>query len=331
MAQTATIEQHPTRRTGLVRSAVLFVAIGALLYFGVYAFSERLLYRTGDSNPFFKIETSETRDFDWVILGASHAMPLDFADFNAVMERDTGLKILNLAGPGTGPLYNSFVLEHFIREHKTRNVLYVLDSFAFYDRSWNEDRFSDAKLLSRTPFDPALAQEFVRYTLTGGVDPRALLDYVSGFSKINNRDRFKQDIWEGEAQFDRSYRPSSAADAKRIAYLYPRPSPDPKALAYYLGILDRILTLTSENGAAVTVIKPPVPPQFYRKLPNEAVFDAAVSGLLARRGVTFYDYSQAIPEPRLYFDTDHLNHDGLEQFFAQYLKPVLWAARPSTS
>ena len=117
-------------------------------------------------------ETARAEDYDWVILGASHAMTLDFADFNAVMESDTGLRILNLAGPGTGPLYNEFVLAHFFRELRMRNVLYVLDSFAFYDRTRNEERFSDTKLLSRTPFDLALAQDFVRSTLVDGVEPQ---------------------------------------------------------------------------------------------------------------------------------------------------------------
>src|ERR1019366_1023224 len=97
------------------KSALLFVAIGLLLYAGVFVAIERLLLRNGHSNPFFKIATAEARDYDWVILGASHAMPFDFADFNALMQRETGLRILNLAAQGTGPLYNRFVIEHFLR------------------------------------------------------------------------------------------------------------------------------------------------------------------------------------------------------------------------
>jgi hypothetical protein len=89
--------------------------------------------------------TAQYRTVDWVILGASHAMPLDFADFNAQMERETRLRILNLAAPDAGPLYNRFVLEDFLRAHRARNLLYVVDSFAFYSRTWNEDRFADAK------------------------------------------------------------------------------------------------------------------------------------------------------------------------------------------
>ena len=173
--------------------------------------TERLLLRNGHSNPFFKIATAETRDYDWVILGASHAMTLDFGDFNALMQRETGLRILNLAAQGTGPLYNRFVLEHFLRAHRTRNLLYVVDSFAFTSRAWNEDRFADAKLIRGTPFAPAIAWRLGSYVRRDGVDPRALLDYLSGFSKINNRDRFQRDAWEGEAQFDRVYRSSATA------------------------------------------------------------------------------------------------------------------------
>jgi len=111
----------------LVKSALLFVAIGLALYAGVYGAAERLMLQTGRSNPFFKIATAPDRTLDWVILGASHAMPLDFADFNAQMQRQTQRQIINLAAPGAGPLYNRFVLEHFLRAHQTRNLLYVVD------------------------------------------------------------------------------------------------------------------------------------------------------------------------------------------------------------
>ena len=41
------------------KSALLFVAIGLLLYAGVFVATERLLLRNGHSNPFFKIATAE--------------------------------------------------------------------------------------------------------------------------------------------------------------------------------------------------------------------------------------------------------------------------------
>lgn len=308
---------------GLVRTALLFAAIGVGLYAVAYYACERLLYRTADTNPFFKIETARNDAYDWVILGASHAMPLDFADFEAHMEKETGLKILNLASPGTGPLYNRFVFEYFLRRHKAARVLYVLDSFAFYSPAWNEDRFADSKLLARTPFKPAIAWQLAQYSLKEGVDPRAVLDYVSGFSKINNAERFKPDIWEGETQFERTYRPSTTATGKRIAYLFPDATPDEAALERYLGEFADLLHLTRRQGIGVVVVKMPVPSRFYERLPDEAAFDQKVLALPAMRQALFRDYSLSIEERGNYLDTDHLNRTGLTQFFDLYLKAIL--------
>jgi hypothetical protein len=306
----------------LRKSALVFIAIGLALYAGVYYAAEQLMLHTGRSNPFFKIATTQENAADWVILGASHAMPLDFADFNAQMEHETRLKILNLAAPGAGPMYNRFVFEHFLRAHRTRNLLYVVDSFAFYSRTWNEERFADAKLLRRTPFEPAIARGLGDYSRHEGVDPRAVLDYVSGFSKINNRERFQRDVWEGEAQFERAYRPSSSAVKKRIDYLFPDKTP-PAALSRYLEVFSSIIALARKEGVNVVVIKMPVPSQFYSQLPDEAGFDDALSRFLTVRGVPFHDFSAKTADPSLYFDTDHLSRAGLTEFFTRDLKPVL--------
>lgn len=306
----------------LGKSALLFVAIGIAIYALVYYAAEQLMYRTGKSNPFYKITTAERSEFDWVILGASHAMPLDFADFNAFMERETGLRILNLASPGTGPLYNRFVLEQFLSKLRAANLLYIVDSFAFYSPTWNEERFADAKLIRRMPWDSAVARRLFDYSRRAGVDPRAVLDYVSGFSKINNRERFEPDIWEGEKQFDRTFRPSAAATRSRIAYLYPSP-PQESVFLRYLNEFDALLATAERHGMRAVVIKTPVPSQFYKRLPEEENFDAAIARLLAEHGVQFQDFSLAMDEPRFYFDTDHLNRTGLTEFFERHLKAIL--------
>ncbi len=300
----------------------LFVCIGLAIYAIVFFAAEHLVYRTGKSNAFFKIATAGQTPYDWVILGASHAMPLDFAEFNSFMEREAGKRILNLASPGTGPLYNRFVLEHFLSKRSTKSVLYVLDSFAFYAPAWNEERFADAKLLRRTPLEADTARRLFTYVRHEGVDHRALLDYVCGFSKINNRERFEPDIWEGERQFDRVYRPSATATRSRIAYLYPEP-PNPAGLTRYLAEFRALIALTRQHQVQVVAIKMPVPSRFLAQLPNEATFDAAISDLLAKEQVAFHDFSRAMDEPRFYFDTDHLNRAGVTEFFNTHLKTIL--------
>jgi len=308
------------------RSALLFTAIGLVLYAVVDAGAERLLHRTGHGHPLFKVGSAPPATYDWVILGASHAMPLDFGDFNAGMERQTGLRILNLASPGTGPLYHRFVLEGFLERHRGRNLLYVVDSFAFYSRTWNEDRFADAKLLRRMPLDAATARRLWRYARQEGVEARAVVDYLSGFSKINNPERFRRDVWEGEVQFDRAHRPSATALAKRIAYLYPEKTPAAQR-ERYLAALSELVALARREGMRVVALKMPVPLGFRSQLPDEAAFDEALAPALAARGVAVHDLSARLPEPRFYFDTDHLNRAGLDELLARDLRTLLESGR----
>jgi hypothetical protein len=295
-----------------------------LIYAGVYLAAERLMYRNGHSNPLFKIATTEVKAFDWVILGASHAMPLDFADFNGLMQDQTGLKIINLASPGTGPLYNRFVLEAFLRRHTVKNLLYVADSFAFYSRTWNEDRFGDAKMLRAAPFDPAIAWLLLQYSRYDDVNPRALADYLTGFSKINNRDRFQKDVWEGELQFDRVYRQSATATKSRIAYLFPDSGRD-VVLARYMAEFAKLLELAQRHDIGVVVIRMPTPGQFRALLPDESAFDAAMAAVIANHRVRLRDFSAELDESRFYFDTDHLNRAGATELFVRYLKAMLVA------
>lgn len=320
-------QQNPPPAQHLGRSILLFLAIGLLLYAGVYYAAERLTYRTGHANPLFKIATMAPGPVDWVILGTSHAMPFDFADFNAHMQHETGLTIVNLAAQGTGPLYNRFVFERFLAAHRTANLLFAVDSFAFGARDWNEDRFSDSKMLARTPFELGTARLLAEYCLHQGVDGHAWLDYVTGFSKINNRDRFERDVWVGETQFDRVFRPSASADRQRIAYLYPSSAPDPAILARYLGQFEAIIALARQHGVHVVAIKLPVPAEFRRLLPGEAAFDAQLSQVLAHWDVPLHDFSATLDKPGLYLDTDHLNRAGVTALFDQYLKAILTAGR----
>lgn len=306
----------------LARRAAAFVGLGLVLYALLFAAAEQLVQRTGHANPLFRIAATREQTVDWLVLGTSHAMPLAFGDSEAAVRRQTGLQLLNLAAPGTGPLYNRFVFEQFLRERRAANLLIVADSFAFYSRAWNEDRFADAKLQARTPYRPAVAAGLWQFVRADGVSPRALADYATGFSKINHRDRFQDDRWEGEAQFERTWRPSASAVKKRIAYLYPGGTPD-AALDRYLAELSRVLALAQRARMRVVVVKLPTPVQYRSQLPQEAQFDARLARMLEAADVPLHDWSAALPEARFYFDSDHLNRAGVNELLARHLIPVL--------
>jgi hypothetical protein len=238
---------------------------------------------------------------------------------NVRLEGMTKSKILNLSLVGGGVTVNRLLLDYFLTTHRTVNVVYVIDSFGFYAKDWNEGRLQDTRLFVRAPFDPALVPLLLRH----GAGYQAVLDYASGFSKINNPDRFKADISEDEAvKFSKTYRPVKQIDTQRIEYLYPKQT-DPQALAHYLAELEALIQHLKQHNIRLTVIKPPLPARVYAMLPNEAQFDSALKTLLARHGIVFHDFSLAGNDDKYFFNTDHLNRVGVVNFFENHLQPVL--------
>jgi len=303
------------------RAAIAFALIGAVLYLAVYAAAERLVYQHAVRNRFFAVRTAPRAQYDFVLLGASHAGVFEYRDMNQQLEQMSGATIINLSVVGGGVVPNTLLFDYFLTRHRTSHLLYVVDSFAFYSSQWNEERLQDRRLFVRAPFDPALARLLFALPGARGV----ALDYTAGFSKINNPDRFAVDIPADEgARFDRRYRPVPQLDQERLEYLYPR-TVDQDTFGRYLGRFEALLAGAQARGIAVAVIKPPLPARIYRQLPFESEFDAALGGVVARHGIPLLDFSAVNNAEALFQDTDHLNRDGVLAFFSGTLAPLLKA------
>jgi len=296
-----------------------------VLYAVVYIAAEQLVYAYAKRNRFYVVKTAPLPQYDYVILGASRALTFDYEDMNAQLEQMTGKHILNLANVGSGVTVNRLMLDYFMMGHRADTVVYVVDSFGFYSRQWNEDRLQDSALFQRAPFDPAL----VAVLLARPEGRAVLLDYVTGFSKINNPNRFAPDINDDEAnKFRKIYRPIKQIDTQRLEYLYPKTA-EPGAYARYLAAFEDLVRSVRQNNMHMLVVKAPLPERIYRALPNEAQFDRDLKAILDRYGVEFYDYSLVDNEDKYFYNTDHLNREGVLNFFEHYLKDVLKTDRGS--
>src|SRR5262245_13890786 len=131
-AKEASVGATTATGRGTLRGALGFVLIGAVVYLALYAAAEALVYAYGQKNRFFMIKTAPLASYDYVVLGASHAMPLDFEDMNQQIEALSGDKIINLSIEGGGILPNRLLFDYFLAGHQTKNVVYIADSFAFY-------------------------------------------------------------------------------------------------------------------------------------------------------------------------------------------------------
>ncbi|MEX2584512.1 MAG: hypothetical protein WD766_14685 [Gemmatimonadota bacterium] len=303
------------------RSAVAFLIVGLVVYAALYTAAEWLVYEHAERNRFYTVQTASEQRYDYVILGASHAAVFDYRDMNARLEEMAGADILNLATVGGGITPNRLFLDYFFQERETDAVIYVLDSFAFYSSEWNEDRLQDTELYVRAPWDPGLAALLVRNPATRPV----ALDYISGFSKINNPDRFEPDLFDAEgATFDRRYRPIAQIDRQRMQYLYPGEITESDLdESPYLGEFEDLVESVQARGARFIVIRPPVPQRIYEMLPGEEHFDATIRGILAEHGAELYDFKFVNNDPELFYDSDHLNEAGVLSFYENHLADVL--------
>jgi hypothetical protein len=299
---------------------IVFVFLGLLIYLGLYALSEAWVYEYGLRNRFYVVKTSTVEDYGYVFLGASRAMPFDFDGINQHLEEMSNTKIINLSIEGGGILPNRLLLDYFLVEHTTTNVVYFLDSFAFYSEQWNEKRLTDADLL-RAPLDPSLISVLWRYPWARHL----IIGYVTGFNKINNENRFEPDITEAEAaRFDREYRPIPQIDRQRISFLYPD-EVDSDVLEKYLTEFERLVQFLQERDITLIIIKLPLPDRVLDMLPHEVEFDAILRERLAQYqdNINFYDFSHVSNSPEYFYDTDHLNRAGVIAFSEEFLSQIL--------
>ncbi|CAK9061176.1 Probable alginate O-acetylase AlgI (Alginate biosynthesis protein AlgI), partial [Durusdinium trenchii] len=129
------------------KQAALFVGIFLVLYAAAVWIVERNLRQIEPETALQKLSAHDGTSVDWLVLGASHALPLNFGDVPDRLQSESGQTMLILAEVGAGPVYSAFVLDRALDELTARRVLFVADSFAFASENWNEARFSDRKLL----------------------------------------------------------------------------------------------------------------------------------------------------------------------------------------
>jgi hypothetical protein len=318
-------ERATSARAWLARAAI-FVVFGLLLYGLLYGAAEQLANRTSLRNRFFAVHMAPLAEYDFVILGASHAMPFDFEDMNARLEQMTGTHILNLSMTGSGVVPNRLLLDYFSAKHSTRSVVYILDSFIFHSPEWNERRLDDSQLYARAPFDPTLGRLLLADAGTRGSG----VSYLSGFPKINNPNRFAPDISDDEAtRFGRVYRPLAQFDQQRLSFLYPN-GRDEATFASYFGQFEAMARRLRAEGVRLLIVKPPIPDRWHRLLPGEQEFDTTMARLAAQHAAAFYDLSGVSNDESFFYNADHLNRTGVLDFFARQLAPLL-AAEASRS
>ena len=90
----------PQAERSALRRWPRFVLIGVALYAALYVWAENIVHRHAERNRFYMVATATQPAYDFVVLGASHAMPLGYDDFNGVLEEASGALVIGFPGRG---------------------------------------------------------------------------------------------------------------------------------------------------------------------------------------------------------------------------------------
>src|SRR5690606_41567808 len=77
----------------LPAGVLAFLAVFAALYLAAAAVAEFRVGRAGKDSAMQRLLAAQGAEADWLVLGASHALPLDYGDVPARLRGETGLQL----------------------------------------------------------------------------------------------------------------------------------------------------------------------------------------------------------------------------------------------
>ncbi len=256
---------------------------------------------------------------DLVVLGSSHAYVLSrFRENHRALEAGLGMRVANLAAPAGGGLKPArFHFEYFLeRGNSTKQLLFLLDPFVFYNVGANEEhkfvytepfRFGYLKLLIENRYPMKRIFTYVRSKFT--------FDWLFQGPELMIAHTFTR---EGDP-------PDAELIAKRFDSLYTE-GVDPANFGRYkkefLSILERCQDPALPAPIEVHVVAPPT---LLGPEPGAAEVLAWLRELAAegRYDLRVTDLAEAMPELKYFYDLDHLNKDGVVHFVEECLRPLL--------
>lgn len=255
----------------------------------------------------------ENEDFDLVILGSSHAYLLSrFRAHHEILERELGMRVLNLAMPTGGGLTPArFFLEYFFdRGNRAKAVVYFLEPFVFFNPGTNEAH-------KFVYFEP-LRLRFLAKLLLNRFDSRQIITYI--------RSKFSY-TWFAQrpAPLDADYvslegkQIDPGVIEQRIESLYMGPLHE-SHFQRFAPELERILECCRNEASSVLLITPPT---LLGHEPGHERTRQYLDTLHARFDFAYYDFTNALWDRRYFRNYDHLNTPGVERFVSDLLRPIL--------
>jgi hypothetical protein len=292
--------------------AAVFLAVNAVLALAVLMIADRAHhYEPWETDSLFEANPAD-EDYDLIILGTSRAYALSrFRDNHQYLEDTLDMNVLNLGLPTAGGVKPArCYFDHYLDAGvRPECVVYLIDPFVFYGVGPNEYH----KFVYFERFDPG----FLLRMAKAGMDWRRLLIYV--------RSKFTADWFFREAEplirHERKVSPpvSDEAVAQRVKSLFL----DGREEANFLRYADHFEAILARCKAAGIPVVVAYPPTLLGDDPAQTRMEKLLDDLEARYAFTRYDWANALRDPGLFYDLDHLNVWGVQRLVDDLLAPAV--------
>jgi len=281
----------------------LIAGLNAALALAVLSWHDgRLRYEAWQTDAAIAALPPQPGAFAHVFLGSSRAYLLSrFREHERLVETALGGDVANLAMPTGGGIRPArFHLEYFFHEgHRAPSVVYFADPFVFYNIGSNDAH----KFVYFEPFRLSLLWIMAR----SGYPPRQMLTYVQSKFSWSWLTQGPEEMIAHPG----TYPPSSVGPANtqlRLDSLYVDGRSEDVFQRYAEEFL-AIYEIAVRHGARFTVVVPPTLLDHDPGLPRMLEF---LEKTRESRSMTVIDLSDAIRDPALYYNLDHLNTRGVE-------------------
>lgn len=293
------------------KASILLLANGVVFFAWLYS-SSAYVGRHTFTNPETDLNMlviPENAHPEIVLVGGSHVKELSRGTNHEAVEEILGKRILNLSVRGGGVVPAQVYLESFYDAgNSTDTVLFFLAPWMLYSETWNEDN----ACYREEPFSARFAGQLV----ASGVAPGRIFEYFHAKFSLewaSQRPSSKPLMTERLAKRD------EAEIQERISFLYDNGTSN-AAFAKYARRLDGLVRLVQSNRGRVVFMNPPT---LFGGEPGHARMIELLTRLGRQEGVAYHDLAQALPDPSLYYNCDHLNTEGVILLATEHIKPAL--------
>jgi len=302
---------HPVRR--LLLKGLAFLALNALLAVAVLKVHESTLHYAPWETDSILLTMPAKDHQDLVFLGTSRAYLFSrFKEHHEATEAALGRSVFNMALPQGGGIKPArFYLEsYFEAGNTTDRVVYFLDPFVLYSVGANEHH----KFVYFEPFRFRFLGKMVRNVY----DYRQIIDYIrTKFSRtwlLQQSEVLIHHTAHTEAEYVEPGR-----IAQRLDSLYYEGQPE-AAFERNTAEFLRVVDLCKNENVPLTIV---ILPTLLGPEPGHDAMMQILASDIDYEACDVHDWVNAMPDYTKFYNLDHMNLGGVEEFMRNFLRPAL--------